>query len=342
MSIGGFTQRSPTRGLTFGCGPIELNSKTQESTMKGIQRRNQAGFTLVEMSIVLVIIGLIIAAVSIGVNLQRSAEHNRIKLTFIDQWVVAYNEYYKRTGTVIGDDQTQPTLMVAGLDYRYEYDPDTGTGIPVSNDPSGVIDVNRSDLFLICEGEGHTFNPVEAGTFQYSPQRLHELMDRHGIRMPAGRAEGQEDRYVYLDNNGNPQELQVCFTWFPAESAHGSGNAMIIRGLTPDLARQLDRMIDGNADALEGRFRQLYTSAAGHNNDGPHQRPNREWTGVNSRNRMQGDGLRASDIAQTNGAGFGASDFNDAGYNMETGVQSGTIRDEDQVMRVTAVYLMDW
>ncbi len=310
--------------------------------MNHLRGRHQAGFTLIEMSIVLVIIGLVIAAVSIGVNLQRSAEHNRIKLSFIDQWVVAYNEYYKRTGTVIGDDQTQPTLMVAGLDYGYVYDPDQGTGLPESNDTSGVIGVDRGELFLICEGDGHAFNPIEAGIFQYSPQRLHELMDRHGIRMPSGRAEGQEDRYVYLDNNGNPQELQICFAWFPAESAHGSGNAMIIRGLTPDLARQIDRMVDGKADALEGRFRQLYTAAEGHNNEVVHQRPNREWTGVNSRNRLQGDDLNPGDINQTNGSGAGASLFNDAGYDMQGGVQSGTIRDEDQVMRLTAVYLMDW
>lgn len=310
--------------------------------MKTVNKRQSSGFTLIEMSIVLVIIGLIVAAVSVGVNLQRSAEHNRIKLAFIDQWVVAYNEYYKRTGTPIGDDQTQPTLMVAGLDYGYEYDAEAGTGLANSNDPSGVITVDRSNLFLICEGDGAEFNPIEAGAFQYSPQRLHELMDRHGIRMPSGRAEGQEDRYVYLDNNGNPQALQVCFTWFPAESAHGSGNAMVIRGLTPDLARQLDRMIDGNADALEGRFRQLYTSAALHNNDGPHQQPNREWTGVNSRNQLAGDALTPSTVGGTEGAGFGASDFNDAGYDMTSGVQSGSVRNEDQVMRVTAVYLMDW
>jgi prepilin-type N-terminal cleavage/methylation domain-containing protein len=313
--------------------------------MKPTHSRQASGFTLIEMSIVLVIIGLIVAAVSIGINLQRSAEHTLIKQKFVDQWVVAYNEYYKRTGTVIGDDQTQPTLMVAGLDYGFEYDSTQGTGLPDSNDASGVIAVDRSNLYLICEGEGHAFTPIESGTFQYSPQRLHELMDRHGIRMPPGRANGQEDRYAYLDNNGNPQEVQICFTWFPAESAHGSGNAMVIRGLTPDLARQLDRMIDGNADALEGRFRQLYTSAALHNGDGPHQQANREWTGVNSRNLLAGDSLDAGDIAQTGSsqrAGFGASQFNDAGYSMQAGVQTGTIRDEDQVMRVTAVYLMDW
>ena len=74
--------------------------------------------------------------------------------------------------------------------------------------------------------------------------------------MPPGRAEGFEDRYVYLDTNGNPQEIQVCFQWNNPGTAAGSGNVMVISGLTPDLARMLDQMVDGKPDAREGRFRQ--------------------------------------------------------------------------------------
>ncbi|MCF6300912.1 MAG: prepilin-type cleavage/methylation domain-containing protein, partial [Proteobacteria bacterium] len=84
---------------------------------------------------------------------------------------------------------------------------------------------------------------------------LHSYFDNLGIRMPPGRAEGSEDRYVYLDSNGNPQEVQVCFQWNNPEEAAGSGNVMVIAGLTPDLARALDQMIDGKPDAQEGFFR---------------------------------------------------------------------------------------
>jgi hypothetical protein len=85
---------------------------------------------------------------------------------------------------------------------------------------------------------------------------LRVLMLQAGVRMPPGRAEGQEDRFVYLDSNGNPQEIQVCFKWNPPQTASGSGNVMVISGLTPDLARSLDQMVDGKADAREGMFRQ--------------------------------------------------------------------------------------
>ena len=44
--------------------------------------RAQAGFTLVEMSVVLLVIGLILGAVSVGKDLQRDAEYTKIKQKF--------------------------------------------------------------------------------------------------------------------------------------------------------------------------------------------------------------------------------------------------------------------
>lgn len=326
--------------------------------MKTIQlRKGQSGFTLVETSIVLMTIGLIVGAVSIGVNVHRNAEYQKIKSKFVDGWVQAYNEYYTRTGVVIGDNPAEPTYMVAGLEYNYTYSNGESAGLPDTSDPDSTT-FDESNVWKICEGQGTPDYGTETGAtfvggekYSLSGQRLHELMDRHGIRMPAGRAEGQEDRYVYLDNNGNPQELQICFQWNPATTTHGSGNSMIIRGLTPDLARMLDSMVDGKADAREGRFRQFYASAE---DNATEQDAGAEWTGVNSVNMLSGDTLDESDIdntgfysALTDSVGDGSgtlNDFNSQGYTTGAGTEygvEGTIRDEDQVMRVTAVYLMD-
>ncbi len=225
--------------------------------MKVSKKRSQGGFTLVEMSVVLLVIGLIIGAVSIGKDMQRNAEYVKIKQKFVDQWVNAYNSHYVKAGVVIGDSQVAPRMMVNGGSYL------AVSGLPVSGgDMTEVTGPTE-----ICQ----------AGTS--SSDILHKEMHRHGVRMPPGRAEGSEDRYVYLDSNGNPQEIKVCFRWNNPGTASGSGNVMVIYGLTPDLARALDQMIDGKPDALEGVFRQVLSSSlAGTDTT---RTPGVEWAGDN-------------------------------------------------------------
>ncbi|MCK9175623.1 MAG: prepilin-type N-terminal cleavage/methylation domain-containing protein [Desulforhopalus sp.] len=203
--------------------------------------KKQQGFTLVEMSIVLVIIGLILGAVSIGKDLQRDAEYDKIKQKFVDQWVQAYNTFYQRTGVVLGDSQLQPRIMVNGAKYTAA-DPISGGNMTAVTAPDAICQT----------APGPDMTRGSSGT----DPSLHNLMDQLGIRMPPGRAEGSEDRYVYLDSNGNPQEVQICFQWNNPGNPEGSGNVMVLTGLTPDLARSLDQSVDGKPDAREGLFRQ--------------------------------------------------------------------------------------
>ena len=67
---------------------------------------NNQGFTLVEMALVLIIIGIIIGAVVKGKDVMKSAEQKRLYTTFIREWQVAYNNYYDRTGMILGDTDT--------------------------------------------------------------------------------------------------------------------------------------------------------------------------------------------------------------------------------------------
>lgn len=239
--------------------------------------REQGGFTLIEMAVVLVIIGLILGAVSIGKDLQRNAEYKKVKQKFIDQWAQAYNEYYEKTGVVLGDSQISPTYVVGG-----------GFNDAVTTAFLGHSIANYNILLgdgppRICQTADHDTDDVNNANGRGGglDPTLHTYFDRHGIRMPPGRAEGREDRYVYLDTNGNPQEIQVCFQWNPAETPSNAGNVMVIAGLTPDLARMLDQMIDGKADAREGMFRQ---QGVDNTTDGE---PGVEWNTWNTANFEQ-------------------------------------------------------
>ncbi len=266
-------------------------------------RSGQSGFTLVELAIVLAVIGLIIGAVAIGKDVQRNAEYTKIKNKFIDQWEQAYNQYYQRTGVVLGDSQTAPRIMVNGANYN------TGAGVTQfsGGDMSAVAMPGR-----ICD------KAVGAGmeTATRTAAALTSMRDffaRTGVRMPPGRAEGFEDRYVYLDTNGNPQEVQVCFQWNRPGMPEGAGNVMIISGLTPDLARMLDQMIDGKPDAQEGRFRMQGVL------NGTPNLPGTEWTGTNT------DQFGSAPTAATSAAV----------------TPTGRRLDEDQVLTVVAIYKMN-
>ncbi len=281
---------------------------------RGLRSVRQQGFTLVELAVVLAVIGLIIGAVAIGKDVQRNAEYTKIKNKFIDQWEQAYNQYYQRNGVVLGDRQTAPQNMVNGDAFA------TAAAAGVAAVRSGRDMTGVTAPAAICRGaagQGMTraFDPA-------ADRDLRVLMTRAGIRMPPGRAEGLEDRYVYLDSNGNPQEIQVCFQWnvplanssAAAAVGEGSGNVMVITGLTPDLARSLDQMIDGKPDEREGRFRR---QGVENNAGGAVNAPGQQWNRTN-RDQM---------VAPVAGAPVGAG--NDRNF------------DEDQVQIVTAIYKMN-
>lgn len=270
----------------------------------------QAGFTLVEIAIVLVIIGLILGALAVGKDVQRNAEYQKISNKFVYEWKKSYDGFYQRAGVVLGDSQVAPVNMI------------DGNLVTIGGQPAATANLNGAVAGVpasyantggrICNGQGFAANTVGAGDPAVSVQNLRTLMQQIGNRMPPGRGEGKEDRFVYTDTNGNPAEIQICFQWNPASLTHGAGNSMVIRGLTPDLARYLDQMVDGKPDAMEGRFRQQNTAA---NTTATNNQAGVQWAANNT--------------------------YNQANPGVATATGTGQRLDEDQVVLVTAIWTMD-
>ena len=223
--------------------------------------RAARGFTLIELSVVLIVVALIVGAVTAAGDLQRNASYQRISSSFVRGWQLAFISHMEKTGVVPGDKADTPT------------------------------------------------GKIKAGTAELCGTELRNAMYAAGVRMPNGRSEGQETHYAYLDSNGNPQALEVCMQhvqWSVPGSSAGvyvvqNRNVLVMKSLTPDLARLIDSTLDGQADARFGSVREsLYAALI--------DTPSREWS-------------------KDNRAAYAGSPTDN--------------RDESQVAVVTAYYLLD-
>ncbi len=65
--------------------------------------RQDKGFTLIEMAVVLVIIGLILGAAMKGKDLIQGAKQKQFYNNYVKNWQLAVLNYYDRTGMVLAD-----------------------------------------------------------------------------------------------------------------------------------------------------------------------------------------------------------------------------------------------
>lgn len=189
--------------------------------------RGNGGFTLLELAFVIAVIGILAAAASSATNILREARAQRIFSELIGGWQGSFTAYLAQTKTLPGDNAATPTGRIGGS--------------------------LGSEL---CNSDA---NPALSNTF----------LAQH-IVIPLGEAAGREDRMVYQDKNGSPHELRVCLAtldWAVQGDSVGSyvttpRHVLVLRGLSIELARQFDVLVDGRPDARFGRMRSAALSGA--------------------------------------------------------------------------------
>jgi prepilin-type N-terminal cleavage/methylation domain-containing protein len=167
---------------------------------------HQKGFTLIELSIVLVIIGLIVGGVLVGQDLIKAAE-TRATITQIEKYNTAVNTFRVKFNSLPGD-IAAATATTFGLT--------AGAGTTGLGDGNGLIDGNSGTAGSLLQGSGETgmfwqhlssaaggnlvdgsfASIVYAGTVSPASTAINSYM-------PSAKLSGNKYIYVYNDGTYN-------------------------------------------------------------------------------------------------------------------------------------------
>lgn len=186
--------------------------------------RNNKGFSLIEIAVVLIIIGIIIGAIVKGKDIMRSAEQKKVYTKFVNAWQLSYMTFYDRTGKILGDTYNDnATGPAAGQDGEA----DTAEGAS-----GAVTDAGREDLF-----DGPASGSAYMGLTQV------------GISAPTTNMDTNY-QHKYVDSAGGSHLLTVAFDYDDTDNY----NYMWVINCPNELGIALDTMVDSEADGETGDF----------------------------------------------------------------------------------------
>jgi len=228
-----------------------------------MERQRQKGFTLVEMAIVLVIIGIILAAVMTGRHLVLSASQTQAQQAFLSVWGTILNDYYKAVRAPLADGPRH--------------------GGPVAS-PDGFMD----GVGILASGPAFTDYRGAAGTAMGAAarDRIKQALNSAGLNpciLIKSNLQDDLGAAAYLCPGGlNPFEIMVDSEYtgrqrimlgfsnyvltgmpgFPA-AALVRRNLLIFHNVPLDVAVRFDTVVDGIEGGNFGRVLNLTTTAAG-------------------------------------------------------------------------------
>jgi prepilin-type N-terminal cleavage/methylation domain-containing protein len=197
-------------------------------------RARARGFTLVEMAIVLVIIGIILAGVMKGRDIVRGAQVKQFSQGFAQKWVTIASTYVDKTGQHLYDGQDNGGLDATGAD--------------------GLMD-DSGPMFTDQQGDSGT-----AGSTAEALQAARDVGITPCTLIKSDLANDGSD--VNCNNNYNIWSRTVEGEWagrqtvevgfWSENTGNGMRNMVLMYNVPADVAIGIDTLIDGQADGENG------------------------------------------------------------------------------------------
>ncbi|BBD08714.1 prepilin-type N-terminal cleavage/methylation domain-containing protein [Desulfovibrio ferrophilus] len=206
-----------------------------------LRNKKVSGFTLVEMAIVLVIIGIILAGVMKGRDIVRGSQVKQFSQQFAQKWGTIAQTYYDKTGQILLDGNDNGArnadvtngIMSGRLNVRIN-----GAGA------SGVLDV--------CEAVGITpctliksKLTLPVTTIQGNVTSGTTAHCNSDVNIVQTTVEGE-----YTGNSVVTVDLRTIMATVSGMTSQR--NAVILFNVPTDVAQGLDTVIDGQADGESG------------------------------------------------------------------------------------------
>lgn len=190
------------------------------------------GFTLIELAIVLVIIGLILAAIMKGGAIFHSAQISRVNKGFFEAWKTVVYAYYDRRGQYLGD----------GTANGGTVDPSNGRfdgfmGLNEVNRPNNIIEVTQAAGLDICA-------MIQS--------------DVMGLMPTGGVGCGGKNIFQRTVSGEYTGKINLAVGFFGCTTENGViRNCLVFTGVPNDVAQRLDTHYDGAPDGRRGIVRIL-------------------------------------------------------------------------------------
>jgi prepilin-type N-terminal cleavage/methylation domain-containing protein len=198
--------------------------------------RNRKGFTLIELAIVLVIIGIIIGAIMKGRDVIRNAQIKEFEQSYAGKWITILDGYYDKVGQNLTDGAANGGAAGTGADGFM----DGSTTLNYYND-NGV----RATLFLYLRRAG--FDPCNVVKSNLSDATADNTQCIDGKNVTQTKMDGEFvsrktvtmglSNYAITVTGGQPAQRK---------------NVLYFTGVPLDVAIAIDKFHDGVEDGRSG------------------------------------------------------------------------------------------